>query len=73
MVDVLSGGLPGGLVGLIVGRWHHARRIAEADAFQDLQAAQAEAAETAMERDAKQAARRRAQPGQDDEGGPPAA
>lgn len=63
----------GGLVGLIVGRRHHARRISQADAFEDLQAARAEAAEAAIAQEAKRAAERRARAGPDDQQNPPRA
>lgn len=47
----------GGLVGLILRRRHHTRRIARADVFEDLQVARADAAKAAMEREAKVAAK----------------
>lgn len=55
---------------MIVGRRQNARRVAEADAFEDLQAARAEAAEDAMTREAKRAAELQAKRGQDDPPGP---
>lgn len=56
----------GGLIGMIAGRRQHARRIAQADALADEQAARAEAAEAAMAREAKRAAEQRARAGQGD-------
>lgn len=61
----------GGLVGMIVGRRQHARRVAEADAVEDLQAARAEAAEDAMAREATRATELQAKRDQDDQQGPP--
>lgn len=63
----------GGLVGMIAGRRKHARRVAEADALADKQAARAEAEEAAMAREARQAAELQAKRGQDDQAGAPAA
>lgn len=63
----------GGLVGMIVGRRQHARRVAEVDALEDEKLAREQAAEAVKAWEAMQAAELQAKRGQDDQAGPPAA
>lgn len=58
-----------GLVGMIVGRRHHATRIADADALHDLQAARAKASEAALEREAQGLTAQRTQSGRNSTAG----
>lgn len=60
-----------GLSCMIVGRQQYARRLAQADAYADLQAARAEAAKAAMAREAKRAAELQARSGRKDQEEPP--
>lgn len=50
---------------MIVGRRHHATRIADADALQDLQAAKAKVADASLDRGEQRATAQLAQSGRD--------